>query len=165
MTTPTPLERGGILDATGPARKADRGGGEGNGEEGGRGPAVVRLVVVVVAAAGVVGGVVGRLWWWEMGRWVVMMSCVASWGRRDRRGCDGFGAERDGGRRLLRRGVGWKTVGGGPGGKYGEEGLFCLTTGTIGGLGGNGLSCGRGLVGGEGNLGIWCEMLLLRLRL
>lgn len=93
----TLLERGGIL---GGPRNADRGGGEGNGEEGG--PAVVRLVVARVV------GVAGR--WW-MG-WV-MMNCVASWGR-DRRGCNDFGAGLDGGR-LLRRGVGWKTVGGGPG--------------------------------------------------
>lgn len=103
---------------------ADRGGGEGNGEGGG--PTVVRLVAARVV------GVVGR--WW-MG-WV-MMNCVASWGR-DRRDCNGFGAGLDG-ERLLRRGVGWKTVGGGPRGLYGE-GLFCLTMGLIiGGLGGNGL--------------------------
>lgn len=107
----TPLERGDILDEP---LKADRGGGEGNGEGGG--PAVVRLVV-----ARVVVGVVGR-WWW-MG-WV-MMNCVASWGR-DRRGCNGvfLGAGMDG-ERLLRRGVGWKTVGEGPRGLYGEGLLFC----------------------------------------
>lgn len=62
MTTPTALERGGILDATGLARKPDQGDREVNGEEGGRGPAVVRLVMVAVAA-GVVGEVVDRLWW------------------------------------------------------------------------------------------------------
>lgn len=86
---------------------ADRGCGEGDGP-------VVRLVAPVF---GVAGG------WW-MG-WV-KMNFVASWGRA-RRGCKGLGSGLDG-ERLRRRGVGWKMVGGGPGGKYGGD-LFCIIIG------------------------------------
>lgn len=78
---------------------ADRGGGEENGERGGP---VVTLVPRVVGVAD---------WWW-MG-WV-KMNRVASWGR-GRRGCKALGTGLDG-ERLCRRGGGWRTVGGGPGG-------------------------------------------------
>lgn len=90
----TPLDRGGIFDEP---RIADRGGGEENGEG-----SVVTLVARMVGLAG---------WWWV--GWV-RMNWAATWGR-GRRGCKGLGMVLDG-ERLLRRGVGWKIVGGGPGG-------------------------------------------------